>query len=223
MAGWDTFGDLKDRVRDNVADHTDRFYSANEIGYAINEGQWELFKLLHSANVGFFFNSTATPLTINSSSDTWDLGKDFASVDEIIPTNDTDKFRKFTFRSRHAEDFRSMLGLPTSQLWDPDEFFYDVVSDQKLMIVPRPLSSIPLSIYTIDVPPEMTSDSDTPTIKKIFRSWIVEYASIKLKGKEESGEYISHAKLIEFLSTNILTYTRNRGGTNPGVVSEFDG
>ena len=54
MADFATFGQLKDRVREGLADFTDTFYTSTEIGLATNEGVWEIYKLLQSAHIGFF-------------------------------------------------------------------------------------------------------------------------------------------------------------------------
>ena len=42
MANWDTFLDMKNRVKVGLADHLDIFFSIEEVGVAINEGQWEI-------------------------------------------------------------------------------------------------------------------------------------------------------------------------------------
>lgn len=223
MGRYDTFSDLKDRVEDGLKDHTDSFQKRAVIGDALNAGQWNLYMLLHGKNIGMFFNPVPTTITIDSSATTWDVGKAFGSIDAIIAVEDADKYRNFKWCSRHAEEFRMLQSLPVAQLYDPAEFLYDVVGDQSLMIVPRALTAFDINVYTMDEPPEMSADSDVPTLKLLFREWIIEYALQKLKGQEESGEYTSHAQLVQFLTTNINNYTRQRGNTNNGTVSEFEG
>jgi hypothetical protein len=223
MSRFATFGDLKDRVEDGLKDHTEGFFSRATIGDAVNEGQWNMYMLLHGINVGLFFDPTPTTLTIDSTSDTWDIGKAIGSVDEIIPVADVDKYRKFIWCSRHADQFREMRSLPANQLYDASAFMFDVVGNTQVIIVPRPLTAFDINIYTMDEPVEMISDSDSPTLKLIFRQWIIQYAVRKLKGDEESGEYYSHDQLISFLTQNINNYVGRRGGTNNGTVTEFEG
>lgn len=224
MANFDTFGDLKNRVRDGLADHRDLFFSEAEIEAALNEGQWEIYKILHTQNQGEFFNATPETITLSNSTNYYALTNDFAAVDEIRPTNDSDRWRRFMFKSRHDQEFRDLLNYPSDILYYDDSLFYfDVVSDKTLIIVPRVMVSLSVQVYTIKQPVEMTLDADTPTLKKIWRPLAIEYAVRKLKNKEETGEYASHEKLLGFLLDNLGKFAGPRAETNSLTVESYLG
>jgi len=222
MANWDTFVDLKNRVKDGLADHLDIFFSSEEIGVAINEGQWEIYKIIHSQNRGEFFNVTPETITLTSSTNYYTLTNAFAWVDEIRPTDENQRYRCFLFKSRHDQEFRRLLNdFPNHYFGDSDSFYYDVVGDQTLCIVPRVVSNLGVQVFTVQEPVLMSADADVPTIRAIWRPLVVEYAVQKLKGKEETGEYTSNAKLLTFLLENLSKYCGPRGGTNPLSVEGY--
>jgi hypothetical protein len=76
-------------------------------------------------------------------------------------------------------------------------------------------------VFTVQEPVLMSADADVPTIRAIWRPLVVEYAVQKLKGKEETGEYTSNAKLLTFLLENLSKYCGPRGGTNPLSVEGY--
>jgi len=223
MADYTTFADMKNRVRDGLADHTDTFFTSTEIGVAINEGQWEIYKILHGANVGFFFNLTPETITLLPSTNYYTLVNQLAWIDEIIADqNGVDNQVMFYYKDRHDQGFRDLLNLSTNQLFvNAGVYYYDVVNDKTLCIVPRPVSQFNVTVYTVQDPPEMSADGDLPSLKVIFRPLVVEYAVRKLKNKEETGEYLSHDKLLAFLLDNTSKYIKPRGGTNQLTVEEY--
>lgn len=222
MGLYDTFLDLQDRTKDDLADHTDTFFSPNEVMAALNTGLWEIYKVLHSENHGYYFNTTPEIITLDTTTNYYVLTDDFAWVDEIRPQDDSDRQRRFLYKSRHDQEFRDLLNLPTDQLYsNSDQFYYDVVSDKTLVIAPRVTTSMVVEVYPVSEPTEMTLDGDIPPIKKIWRHLVVEYAVRKLKNKEETGEYQSNAQLLAWLLENLSKYAGPRGGTNQLVVEDY--
>ena len=222
MGAFDTFGMLKDRVREGLADSTDSFFTPTEIGLAINEGMWELYKIVHAANVGFFFNTTPETITLSPTTNFYNLTNDFAWIDEITPHDSDTNDMIFYFRDRHDQVFRDLLTLSVNQLFVASGvYYYDVVGNRSMVVVPRPSQSVQIDVYTVQDPTEMELDAAVPPFKPLFRPLIVEYAVRKLKNKEETGEYMSHEKLLGFLFDNASKYIKPRGGTNALVVDEY--
>lgn len=223
MAGWDTFGDMKNRVRDGIADYTDAFNSVEEIGNAVNEGVFMLHQIMRSLKKGNFFNSTPEEVTISSSGNFVTLTNDIAEIDEIIPKNDADKYIIFERRDRHSEEFRGYLHVRSDEVFgDPVYILFDIVRDKTLIYAPRPASDKVVNVYRIDPPTEMTLDGDTPQPRKEYRPIVVEYAVRKLKAKEESGEHLSNEKLMEFLLENMAKAESQKINTNLDTVDDFD-
>lgn len=224
MGDYDTLTDMMDRVRDGLADHTDTFFSPTEIRVSVNEGIWEIYKSLHSQNIGMFFVSTPETITIDSTTTYYDLVNDFAWVDEIRPVDPTLRYIKFYFKSRHDDEFRDLFNYPDSVIVsNAGTYFFDIVSNKTLLIVPKVFNSFDVEIYTVQDPVELANPGDIPTLKVIFRPIAVEYAVRKLKGKEETGEYTSHDQLLQFILNNTAKYTAPRGGTNLLMVEEYMG
>ena len=222
MANWDTFLDMKNRVKDGLADHLDIFFSIEEIGIAINEGQWEIYKIIHSQNRGEFFNIVPETITLTSTSNYYSLLNQFAWIDEIRPIDDEQRYRIFLYKSRHDQEFRRLLNdFPNHFFGDADSFYYDVVGDKTLCIVPRVSMDLVVEVFTVQEPVLMSADIDQPTIRAIWRPLVVEYAIRKLKGKEETGEYTSNDKLLAFLLENLSKYCGPRGGTNQLTVEGY--
>lgn len=222
MANFDNFGDLKDRVRDGLADHQDTFYSLDELNAAVNEGQWEIYKILHSENRGYLFNTTPEVITMTSTTNFYTLANEFGWVDEIRPTNDADRFRRFYYRSRHDTEFRDYINQPTDNMLSNNEtFLYDVVANKTLIIAPRVAQNMSVEVFTVQDPITMTNNADIPQLKVIWRPLLVEYAVRKLKNKEETGEYLSNEKMLGFLLENLSKFAGPRGGTNPMVVDGY--
>jgi len=230
MADFATFGQLKDRVREGLADFTDTFFSSTEIGVAINEGVWEIYKLLHSSNIGFFFNLTPEVIILRPSTNFYTLDNNFAWVDEIVPSVgtginaqfDASSQNMFYYKDRHDEQFRDMLNTSTNQYFGTNgTYFYDVIVDRTLIVVPRPSQDLQVSVYTVQDPIEMENDGDIPPLKPIFRTLVVQYAVRKLKDKEETGDYMSNEKLLGFLLESTAKYIKPRGGTNQLSVETY--
>jgi len=222
MADFATFGDLKNRVREGLADNTDTFFTATEIGVAVNEGVWELYKMLHAANIGFFFNLTPEVITITPSANYYTLTNNFAWVDQIMPVDPNNNALSFYYKDRHDEFFRDLLQAGADQFWTSSgTYFFDVVSDKTIVVVPRPSMTFNVNVYLVQDPIEMSADGDIPPLKTIFRPVVVEYAVRKLKNKEETGEYMSNEKLLAFLLESTSKYVKPRSGTNQLTVEAY--
>lgn len=102
-----------------------------------------------------------------------------------------------------------------------DEFLFDVMADKTLWIVPAVTASLIVDVFLIKEPADMVAGTGTPPIKKVWRPLVVEYAALKLKGKEETGEYTSHETLMKFMLENLSKYTGPRAETNATAVDAF--
>lgn len=223
MASFATLADLQNRVREGLADSTDTFFSPTEMSAALTEGQWEIYKILHSQNRGYFFNSTPETITLTPSTNYYTLTNDFGWIDEIRPVADANRYIHFYYKSRHDQDFRDMLNFPTDQLYpNQDTFYYDVVGNKTFVIAPKITTTFDVEVFIIQDPAEMVSPGDTPALKPLWVPLQIEYAVRKLKGKEETGEYISHDQLMKFLLENLSKFAGPRGGTNQLTVEEFN-
>ena len=222
MGSFSTFGDLQDRVKDGLADHTDTFFSPTEIKAALNEGMWEIYKILHAENRGYFFNTTPDVISLTPSTNYYELDPDFAWVDEMVPVNNPNRSIRFMYKSRHDQQFRDLLNISTDDYnTNEDTYYYDVIADKTLVIVPRVPVSMDVNVYLVEDPAEMEDDGDIPPVKVLWCPLLIEYAVRKLKGKEETGEYLSHDKLLVFLLGNLSKYAGPRGGTNALTVEDF--
>lgn len=222
MADFATFGQLKDRVREGLADFTDTFFTSTEIGVAINEGVWEIYKLLHAANIGFFFNLTPETVTLGPTTSYYTLTQNFAWIDEIQPVDPDQNTVQFYYKDRHDQGFRDLLQVSSNQLFTSSgTYFYDVVGDRTLIVVPKPTVIFDVLCYLVQDPIEMSLDGDIPPLKPIFRTLAVQYAVRKLKCKEETGDYMSNEKLLGFLLESTSKYIKPRGGTNQLSVETY--
>lgn len=222
MGLYDTFSSLQDRVREGLADSTDTFFGPNEFKAALNEGCWEIYKILHSQNRGYFFNTTPESITLTTATAYYTLTNDFGWIDNIVPTNENDRYIRFVWRDRHEDEFKDMLNHPVDYSYpNSDTYYFDIVADKTLAIAPRVNTSLAVDVYLVQEPAEMENPGDVPPLKKIWRHLLVEYAVKKLKGKEETGEYLSHDKLLTFLLENLGKYSGPRSGTNLSVVPEY--
>jgi hypothetical protein len=143
------------------------------------------------------------------------LTNNFAWVDEIQPLDPDTNTVQFYYKDRHDEGFRDLLQAQSNQLYTSSgTYFYDVVGDKTLVIVPKPSVTFDVRCYLVQDPVEMSADGDIPPLKPIFRTLCVQYAVRKLKCKEETGEYMSNEKLFAFLLESTSKYIKPRGGTN---------
>jgi len=224
MGSFDTFGDLQDRVKDGLADHTDTFFSPTEVKAALNEGMWEIYKILHSENRGYFFNTIPETISLTPNTNYYDLTENFGWVDEMMPVNNPDRSIRFYYKSRHDQEFRDLLNASTDDYYtNENDYFFDVIAEKTLVVAPRVSSTMSVYVYIVQDPAEMETDGETPPLKVLWRPLVIEYAVRKLKGKEETGEYLSHDKLLIFLLGNLSKYAGPRAGTNALTVEDFQG
>jgi len=104
-----------------------------------------------------------------------------------------------------------------------NDYFFDVIAEKTLVVAPRVSSTMSVYVYIVQDPAEMETDGETPPLKVLWRPLVIEYAVRKLKGKEETGEYLSHDKLLIFLLGNLSKYAGPRAGTNALTVEDFQG
>lgn len=222
MASWDTFGDLKELVKDGLADHTDTFFSDKEVGDSVNEGIWEIYKILHATNRGYFFNTTPETITLTPNTFFYTLTNQFGWIDEIRATNQSDRAIRFFYQDRHSDLFREMFDF-TNQAYYPlnGNYYFDVVDEKTMIIAPAPSQNLSVEVFIVQEPTELELNADTVPMKKLWRPLVVQYAIRKLKNKEETGEYLSTEKLLQFLLENLSKYAGPRGGTNPMVVDDY--
>lgn len=221
-SSWETFGDLKNLVKDGLADHTDTFFSDKEVGDSVNEGIWEIYKILHASNRGFFFNTTPESITLAPSTYFYTLTNEFGWVDEIRAKNAPDRSIRFFYQDRHSDLFREMFDFNNDTLYPINgNYYYDVVDNKSLLIVPAPTQSIEVEVFLVQDPTELEDDITPVPMKKLWRPLVIQYAIRKLKNKEETGEYLSTEKLLQFLLENLSKYAGPRGGTNPSTVDDY--
>lgn len=222
MANYDTVNDLIDRLHEALADSSNEFYSEVEEVAALNDGLYQIYQIVHAHHVGFFFDSTPEQITLTPSTNFYSLTDDFGSIASIIPNSDDKKYILFEKTSKSNHRFKVFARQRSDENWgDVDRYLYDVVADKTLWIVPRVTSNMVVDVYTIQEPADMVAGAGTPPIKKIWRPLVVEYAALKLKGKEETGEYTSNETMMKFMLTNLEQYTQPRSEENPEVVEEF--
>lgn len=227
MGNWTTWGDMKNRVRDGVADYTDTFFSIEEIEAALNDGLKQLYQIVKTHNVGFFFNTTPEVITLTPGVQYYPLTNLFGEVDRIEPVLPENKYKRFIYKNRHKEEFRYLATLGSDVTFgDVDTFYFDVVEEKTLFIVPNVTSSMGVNVWTVQEPANLPIDAngDASTaliVRDLFRPVITQYAIRKLKGKEETGEYTSDETLLSWMFENISKYIEQRVQTNIDHVEEF--
>jgi hypothetical protein len=224
MANYDSFQDLRNRVTDGLADTTGKFFSQSEIDAAINDGVYQIFMLVHSHNIGFFFSATPILVNLLPNVNVYDLGTQFAAIDDVIPANTVDNDKEFLFRSRHSRLFRQYLRSVGGNFnfGQATEYFYDIVGDKSVMVAPAPAIGFAANFFIIGEPADNTDPAQAVPLKRMFRPTVVEYAIRKLKSKEETGEYQSHSQLLTFLMSNLSRFIKPRSLENLDTVDEYD-
>ena len=221
---WTTVNDLLDRLHEQLADSQQVFFQPAEELAALNEGMMQLFQIIDSQRAGYYFETTPETITLVPGTKFYPLINDFYSVEEILPQADAERFRTFIRKPRHEEQFRDAFAAATSDdnYGDVDTFYFDVVGDSTLIIVPPTNTSFAVDVYTVREPTMMVAGTGTPPVKLGYRPLIVQYAARKLKSKEENSEYKSDEQLYQFMVTNLEKSATPRAETNRGTVEDFN-
>lgn len=85
MANYDQVNDLVNRLHERLADDSNQFYDTDEEIAALNDGLYQIFQVVHSHHLNYFFDTTPEQITLSSGTNFYALTNDFAAVAHVVP------------------------------------------------------------------------------------------------------------------------------------------
>lgn len=205
-------------VKNHLDEPTSSYWSASEVTNAIVNKQLDLWRRIVAIKKSFFLTTTPSTLNLAASTNTYSLPSDFYRVHHLKMSQSG--FENVRFRWFDSSTDYFIDGMRTDIVINiPDEFLYDIIGNQTIIVSPTPQQAFTVNLWYIQLPTAVVNGSDTFGVLDPFVDFIEYAATAELlkKGPVGDGSYWE-MKAAEAWQNIILDLGTSRSDQGPDFV-----